>query len=584
MGMITRLARGFFGALRSSGGRPSGAWIAIIMALLTVLATGVAGLQQHASLEDDAANREAELIANEALGSEVGTVIQSQSEYGIYRRWYEELLQANWAQNQLVANPLGADAAFLQALIGVDTAIAEWATEQTPLLQPPYYDPETRVSDFVSYAAERTADTFRAREQRAIEFDASNAWSTKATTYITVLTILAAALFFLGIASTIRTAARGPLAFGGVALGVLALVWTIAALLDPIERTPSAAVDEVVRGNVALQKGTGLAQADLEQARPHFDAAIDAANRALGEDNGYLSAYLLRAQARLNLGNTMISKEGDSDESKALLEGALSDYRLFADERPEDPATWWNLGVTAYLAGEHQESVDASTKSIEIASNQFPVYMNRAIALLALGRVEEANRDVDRGLEVAISSGLDSNTSFFVREDYGLAQLAEREPEQTDAIRAIQKRLRETHVALRALGSGTPDPNAPAIGQISGVMIGVNALGEVVEGRTVEAGGTVGQVDGSGVRLSVTGTMDRDRQLSVRLFVEGLQDGSYTIDRTWPATEEEMKVDLLSPYGRAGFPLAPGAYSVEVYVDGTARGTFNWSVTAAAGG
>ena len=586
MGLILRLGRLIIRPLSGMPlERPGGATIAFVMALLTVLATGVAGLQQDASHKDDQANRRAELIANEAVGQDVGSVVQASADYGVYRRWYEELLRTSWAQTQLQVNPLGPNAPYLQALVSADAAIAAWTTENATLLQPPYFDAATRVSDFVSYGADRSAATIRAREQRQVEAEASNAWSAKSTSYITVLTLLAVALFFLGISSTLSTQARFPLAAAGTLIGVVSLGWTVLLALDGVDRVPDASIEQVVTASVESQKGTGFGRADLKPGRPHYEASIAAANSAIEASPDYLSAYLIRAQAKLQLGNTIISREGDGDESRELIQAAYDDYRVYSQQRPEDPATWWNLGVTAYLAGDFQASVDASTKSIEIAPKQFPVYLNRALAYLALNNTAGADADVAKGIEVAVTSGLDSNASFFVQEDFGLAKAAERREklqrvEEANQIRAIQKRLREAYVALRAVGRPDPDPNAPHVKRLDVVMIGVNVNGEVAAGNALAAGATVQQADGSGVRLTLGLAMDRERVLSIRLFADGFQDASYSIDQTIAAGESDHLIDLLSPYGRAGFPLQPGQYLVEFYIDGATRGQFAWTVAA----
>lgn len=580
MGLIGRLARIFSGLRTKSTDSPRGSVIAFIMALITVLATGVAGLQQYSSQRDDSANREAELIANAAIGSDVAAVVEANGDYGIMRRWQEELFQQTWAQQQLSADPLGPASPLLQTMANSNGELATWASTQSGLLQAPYYDAQNRTTDAVAYGAERSASTFRAREERLAAAEESNAWSTVSTRYVAILTMLAVALFFLGIASTARGAARPGLTLAGSVLGLLAFAWTITSVASGVSRTQQSAVDRLVDGNVALMKGTGYASTDVEKARPFLEAAARAADAALEQDGDYDSPLLLRAGARLTLANAILSKGEDTDETRTLINGALEDYRSYASLRPEDPATWWNLGITAFFAGQYEESVEASTKSIEISPNQFPVYMNRAIAYLALKNQAAADADVETGLRVATESGLDSNASFFIREDAGLERLAARRPDEADAIIAMQRRLREVYVAYRATGEDAPDASAPEVAVDSAALIGVTLNGEIMAGKAISDGDTFGQAEGGGVRLTLVGQMDRDRTVSVRVWNADQLDPTFDVDRRWDEGEESITVDLLSPYGRAGFAMNSGKYYAEVFLDGATRARFEFEVAA----
>ena len=75
---------------------------ALALALLTVLAATVAGLQGHASLESGRAGRIAEQIALEATGASSSSVIQVGAAYGIYRRWLEQYERSTWAANEAI--------------------------------------------------------------------------------------------------------------------------------------------------------------------------------------------------------------------------------------------------------------------------------------------------------------------------------------------------------------------------------------------------------------------------------------------------------------------------------------------------
>jgi len=77
------------------------AGIALSLALLTVLAAVVAGLQGQASIEAQRGKRDADRIGLEALGRDSTATIQIGSALGVYRRWFEQIERADWAQNQV---------------------------------------------------------------------------------------------------------------------------------------------------------------------------------------------------------------------------------------------------------------------------------------------------------------------------------------------------------------------------------------------------------------------------------------------------------------------------------------------------
>lgn len=583
MGLIARLARGLRAMARpvATTTFPGGLVIGLLIALFTLAATGVAGLQQNASIEDDRANRASVLIGTEAIGGEVSRVIQSASDYGVYRRWYEELQRAAWAQQQVAANPQNAQ--YLLLLASAESEIATWARDFSPLLQPPYFDPATSATDFASYAAERTVGpTIRAREMRDIQSDLSTAWDAKSSTYVTILTLLAVALFFIGIASTINTRARPVLAAIGTALGVVAVTWAVVEVAKPIDAVPDSAVDQVVTARVELAKATGTTTASLtDDQRKHYEAALAAADAAVSAHADYLSARLARAQVRLAFGNAVRADAGGpTDESQSLLKGAFDDYEVYSGRRTDDYATFWNLGVAAYLAGDYDASLAASDRAIALSPRQFPLYLNRAIAELALGRPQDSDADVQRGIDVAVNSGLDSNAGYFVQEDLGLARLADQRPEDAAAIRDIQRRLREALVAFRATGQASADAAAPRIDSTAVSTLRLGQDGKPAAGKAVDDGATLHPSDANGLRLVLSGALDRDRTVSVRVWRDGLLDGNYTLDESWPASGPSHTIDLLSPFGRAGYGLDAGAYTLEIYLDGATRATVNWTVAA----
>ena len=63
---------------------------------------------------------------------------------------------------------------------------------------------------------------------------------------------------------------------------------------------------------------------------------------------------------------------------------------------PTSATAYANLGADALSSGDLQGAVGPLTKALELDPRQYTVLYNRAMALDALGRREEAKRDMER--------------------------------------------------------------------------------------------------------------------------------------------------------------------------------------------
>jgi tetratricopeptide (TPR) repeat protein len=556
------------------------AGIALSLALLTVLAAVVAGLQGQASIEAQRGNREAQRIGLEATGRNVTSVIQIGTAYGIYRRWFEQLERSNWATDQQTRAVNASNRPELDALQQAEAAIGDWTKAQTDLLKPPYYNGTS--ADFAAFEADRiTGPQTLANEQRSIEADVASLWGAKASDYVTVLTVLAVGLFFLGLGSTVGRRGRPLLASAGVVFGTGALIWTVAIATAPIHRVPQAAIDQVVAATVTLGKTpNNQGQPTLsDAARKGFQTAIQQADAAVAADAGYASAYRVRAETKVAFGDALFFASGPGDEVTTIVKGAIDDYHRYLLSRPDDYAGWWNLGWSEYLAGNNPASVDATNQALLRSPAQFTLYLNRALAFLAGGDPKQALKDVDAAI---LRAGMDSSASsqyYLGQSDFDIGRLATIYPAQADVLRGVQRRLREAQVALRVFGTINPASDAPKPGPISVIPVQMKRYsgGTLVEGTPLKDGGSVAATDAVGVRVSVGGAGAlQGRTVSARIWVDGLAQAGYNQDLT--VKGDRITLDLVSTYGRAGFALDPGLYGLDLYIDGARRFQTSWTV------
>ena len=563
------------------------AGIALTLALLTVLAAIVAGLQSHASTMAQQGRREADRIGLEATGQDGSAVLRVGNAYGVYRRWYEQLERSNWAQDALTRDPDGPNATLLETLEQVDEGIAEWVAQQSALLQAPYYDAVKRQADFGAFEADRLyGPATRAAQQREVESQVAARWDSKASDYITVLTVLAVGLFFLGLASTVGRRARGILALAGASFGVFSLAWTVAITLGPIHRVPALAIERLVESEAhQFRAGGDSPGAPISaEERAQFEAGIAKATQAIEMDPTYLAAYHTRANARLFFADTLIfSPEGQSQATNDLLRDAVADYRTYLAGHPEDYSGWWNLGWSAYLQGDIPGSIEATNHAIDLAPTQFTLYLNRTLALLAGRDQAAALADVRAAIDLAARDSSDSASWYLGQSDFNIGLLARLHPDHGDTLLAIQRELREAHVALRVIGTPIPPADAPNVGAITvkPIEIGRYSGGTITELAPLAAGDTFEAPEAIGFRVTVGGTAAlAGRTLSARLWLDGKPRADYRVDVQLGASPgEETTLDLVNPYGRAGFDLDAGAYELGIFVDGATRAGLKWTVT-----
>lgn len=560
------------------------AGIALALALLTVLAAIVAGLQGQASIEAQRGKREADRIGLEAIGRESSATIQIGTAYGVYRRWFEQVERADWAQNQQTIATNTDQRPKLDALYQAEVAIGNWTKTQSDLFGPAYRksngNPDTVAYETdVLYRAKALAD-----EQRQVETDVASAWDGKASDYVTILTIVAVGLFFLGLGSTVARRARPFLAAAGVAFGIGAAAWTLLIAVAPIHRVPQVAIDNVVAAEVAW-RNTPNEQGTTQlsnNARSAYQKAIDAASAAIAADPDYTNAYKLRGDIRTDYADQLFFSSGPSEEGSTILKGAVDDYRRYLTDRNDDYGAWWNAGWSLYLLGDQQGSVDATNQALIHSPAQFTLYLNRALAFLAGGDRDQALADVDEAVRRAAQDSTDSSQYYLAQSDFDIGKLAAIYPAQADVLRSIQTRLREAAVSLRVFGTVTPAADAPQLGSVTVLPVRLKQYqgGTLVEGAPLSNGSSLLTTEAVGVRVSIPEAATiLGRTVSARIWRNGLPASEFNVDLT--VKNFPVALDLVSPYGRAGFDLDPGTYQLDLYVDGARRYQLTWEVKPA---
>lgn len=575
------------GRLPFFSGEPFERFVALLIALMTIIAAIAGYLESDAGARSDAAMRNAQQFALQAMG------VRSRGEVQAGFAWTDGFRL--WVQMDGLAKV--AEEAGNLALAKQYTAVRDELVNLTPLLTEPYFNPETddfpniNAYEANSYLIEATALSEHFANSAAV----GDAWDGKASAYVTHLTLLTVSLFLFGLSTTIMGRMSWLFVAIGSAIGLIALIWMVFVVLEPVPLLPDAAIE-------AYAAGVGLAfQEDHGGALRVFDEAL-----LLAPD--YANAYYERAKSHF--------AEGD-------LAAAAADYELARVHGRDDVNVPWNLGWTYYLSGAYEEAVAQTEQAVALAPDQAALHFNLGLVLLASGDLPAAERAYQTGMETAVSiataareAGQEPPATLWYYLDtaaFDLASLLNCLYDQvchnapayelladSEAARTVGEQI---NVEIRNLAVGLEYLEGPASGEVT-AQVGdlefaqavLDEVGQVVSyeplpGQTAQLRfGTVFEDEGEAANLTIT----RNRQSAVenlvvlfdydgildnelvvlKVYANGREATSLRLAETWKLGHTGRATIPLTP--RSGFSLDPGDYKVEIYVGGllTQQGGF----------
>lgn len=351
--------------------------IAVLIALVTVAAAIVTYLQNDASQRDDHANRDTKRYAAEALGRKVSGDARVNYDYNkAYQNWQELDLLATSAADR------GDQAAATRYL-----TLRDEITPLSPLLAEPYFNAETGETNIAKYEADTYLVEIEALNQK---FNAAglvkNEWDYKANTYILHLTLLAVALFLLGLAATISgTMTRWIFSGTGILVSLIAIGWSAQLWAKPVYdlREQSGAIESYARG-------TGLEHQELhEEAIAAFDEAISAAPT-------YTDAYSARAGAKGAMGD---------------LEAAAVDYENARANGDTSANTAGELAWIYYELGRFDDAIAMNRAALESSPGELWIRFDLGLALLVSGQTDAAQAEYNTGIQDAAKQVADAKAA-----------------------------------------------------------------------------------------------------------------------------------------------------------------------------
>lgn len=538
--------------------------IAVMIAMVTLCAAILAYLQSDAGARDDRANRDNKRYALEAFGRQVSGNAEVNYAYnGAYQHWQELDLLATSAANQ------GDEAAAQRYTLLRDQMVA-----MSPLLNVPYFDKVSGEVDLPHYEADAyLVKVTELQEAFLASSVVKDAWDAKSNIYIVHLTLLAVALFLLGLSLVTNSrAARWLFTSVGSAIALVALLWAGQVYAQPV-------LDLREQGNAIpdYAQGVGLAhQGKWADAITAFDAAIAAVPT-------YANALAQRAEAYNALGDWA---------------AAAADYEKAQAAGDKSGNTAGELAWIYYLQGRFADAIAMNRNALESTPGELWIQYDLALSYLAAGQLDQAQAEYSKGMTLATAQVAAAKAAGAEPPSYlwwglddaanGLDDLIavldgeERAPPldkltASDAMRtaatAIIAQVKSLAVALEYTGQ---PPTAPLTAQISPFDFGepiYDESGEVTDYTSIET--VPFGTQAVGVLFDYQG-MKNGQEVLFKVYIDGEEDPSWRVIFPWEADAEGSYEKPLSLDYTDNFVLAAGNYTVEMYVDSqlAQRGSF----------
>jgi tetratricopeptide (TPR) repeat protein len=421
--------------------------VALLVVLITLFGAVVSYAQAVESNDEDIAARDAQRRAIEGLGAQVDSSAALVSDLRISSA-LDAILQRQALNNGRISGIAeGAEVDADQHLAARERLglVAAAVADLTPI------DPSDGRSIDLDLA-EQSRRPDRARLRQTIEADLANQHGGKADTYVAILTVLAVALFLLGLSLTVEGRSRFILLAPGVAIAVVCVGWSLTTWSRHVEEVTDVAIDAVADGQALQDAG------DFAGAIEKYDEAID-------ESPDFAAAYARRASARFLQGSTQLGQTSFvSITSDEALEDALDDLDdALARGGTTDINTVAEAGFFRFLNGDFEQSVELTQDAIDQNQLLAPLWFNLGAANVAIGDDDAAEDAYDEGVDVLFENEPSAITRSAVlagaRTDLSVLRTLLRGDDLDDAldlIEASEVRLADVELEATTCPDGSP--------------------------------------------------------------------------------------------------------------------------------
>lgn len=418
--------------------------VIVLLALTTLWGATVSFLESRASVQEDRAARAAETLAIQSMGELIRANQQLGYDMDVFSRWRQNNARRDQENALARAYRLQGDEAAAQQ---AEEQATRWEqvnarlAQFTPILSDPAY-----ADDYGLYYEGASRQSYLYTEKQLLALDQTEAWNKKADGYVTIITILAVALFLFGLSLTIH----GWVRFMFVALGVfivgLSFLWAMFISLQPVPDMPEEAMQSYAEG--VIQSNASDWTSDEKVKEERRQAAIAALSRAIEMNPKYGRAYFLRAYVR--------AAEPES----------ISDYLAAIRYGQDDTFTHGNLGWEYYLAEDYQNALDETRIAIRMDPQECAYRFNLGLIHLAMGHSEEADIAYEDALQCAATSRADQRDWYLQQAALlDLKDLLKKQP-NNEAAKEWIVRVKEAIAAVALYGDVNSRETQAQLGDI----------------------------------------------------------------------------------------------------------------------
>jgi len=211
-------------------------FVALLMILTIMLGAVVSFLQNDATVQQNKSTRQAQALAVELMGEIIRSGQQSAYDFQVFAE-HLNFSQQSLAKQGTALELSGEGHSDLALRYQADAeelnALAGGLKRHTALLSDPRYAPPSdgaapNLQRYVDDSSKRAKDLLREQNAAADEI---KRWSDKGTAYVSVITLLAVALFLFGLSLTVSSRIKYLFVLIGVVVVAASLVWTVTVVL-----------------------------------------------------------------------------------------------------------------------------------------------------------------------------------------------------------------------------------------------------------------------------------------------------------------------------------------------------------------
>jgi hypothetical protein len=261
----------------------------------------------------------------------------------------------------------------------------------------------------------------------------------------------------------------------------------------------------------------------------------------------------------------------DREDGSQFLQYAVDDYRAAIDHGDESLNALWNLGWTYFLLGDQPTSLQWTDRALQKAPQQIGLYLNRALALRALGRVDEAFAAVDQAYQQAKTQPISSANYYFHASIFDITQQLRAFPNKD--LEALLKNVKEKYVSLRYRKGQPAEPSGCQITTLT-FFKNLNENNELTDPTETFPAQTEGLYAG----FDYT-NMPASGEIEALVYFADREDETLTVLEKLGTFEPQGTgyIHIVSPFISSG-GLASGKYRVDIHINGELLTTGEFTV------